>query len=134
MAVLENPRHEIFAQAVVSGKTQTDAYREAFPNSLAWKDTSVAPKASNLASKPDVAARILELQSQASCDAILSRQDRMIILTNIATDSEQPTRHRINAIDVLNKMNGDYVKKVEATIKNDFAHTASDIEAILDED
>ena len=134
MAVLANPRHEAFAQGIVAGKTQKDAYRDAFPDAVACSDKTLINKGCLLAADPDVAARIVELKAQSSCNAIINRQDRMILLTEIATNEMLHPKQRMTAIDILNKMDGDYVKKVEATIKNDFAHTASDIEAILDED
>ena len=54
MGVLENARHEKFAQELSLGTTQRKAYRVAFPSSLKWKDETVDSKASALA-KPLVA-------------------------------------------------------------------------------
>ena len=49
MPVLKNARHERFAQLVASGKTQADAYREVWPKSMRWKDSSVHVRASLVA-------------------------------------------------------------------------------------
>ena len=133
MSALTNKRHEEFAQGIANGLSPVAAYRAAFPNSLNWQEASVETRANETLNDPKVKDRIDEL-NDASNPSILSRHDRMVLLTHIALNEEQPIRQRMNAIDLLNKMDGDYIKKVEATITQDFASTASDIEAILDED
>ena len=133
MSALVNKRHEEFAQGVANGLSVVAAYRAAFPNSLNWQEATVEARAEDLIQDPKVIDRIDELNDSTN-PAILSRHDRMVLLTHIALNEEQPIRQRMNAIDLLNKMDGEYVKKVEATITQDFASTASDIEAILDED
>ena len=35
------PKQEKFAQEVASGKSQADAYREAYPKSKKWKDETL---------------------------------------------------------------------------------------------
>jgi len=57
---------EKFAIAVASGKTQADAYREAYPKSKGWKPESVHEKASTLARNVKVQSRIDELRKAAS--------------------------------------------------------------------
>ena len=74
-----------------------------------------------------------ELQDAAASVAVLSRTERMVILSDIATDLQSPIKTRISAIDVLNKMDGDYVKKIEAVVNTDTEKVAAEIEAILDE-
>ena len=48
MGTLKNPRHEKYVQNLVSGMSQRLAYRDAFPKSKSWKDTTVDSKASEL--------------------------------------------------------------------------------------
>jgi hypothetical protein len=134
MAALKNARHEQFAQCVVSGMTNIDSYRAVYPKSLNWKYDSVACRAHDLIKDPRIIARIQELHEQAASAAVLTRQARMELLTNIAMDETQHTRSRLNAIDILNKMDGDYVKRIEANISGDIDATAAQIEAILDGD
>ena len=70
---LANARHERFAQLVAAGKTQTEAYREAYPRSLAWKDKTVWENGSRLAAK--VAGRIAELQRAAASAAVCTARE-----------------------------------------------------------
>jgi len=62
MPPLANTRHESFAQHYVAGTSQTDAYKRA-----GFKATgnSAEVNASKLIARPEVAARIAELQAEA---------------------------------------------------------------------
>jgi len=60
------PRQERFANEVAAGKSQADAYRVAFPGSLAWQPATVWSRASNLMAKGKVAARVEELREAIS--------------------------------------------------------------------
>ncbi|MGM8141226.1 terminase [Enterococcus italicus] len=113
MPVLDNARHEKFVQCLISGMSQRKAYREAFKQSVKWKDTTVDVNASKLFSDTKVLLRYNELQEEAKDEAILSRKDRMVTLSGIATDEYENTSDRIKAIDTLNKMDNAYVHKLE---------------------
>lgn len=113
MPVLDNARHEKFVQCLISGMSQRKAYREAFKQSVKWKDTTVDVNASKLFSDTKVLLRYNELQEEAKDEAILSRKDRMVTLSGIATDEYENTSDRIKAIDTLNKMDNTYVHKLE---------------------
>lgn len=58
-------QQELFAQGIAKGKTQSDAYREAYPASLKWEDKSLWSKASTLAADEKVKRRVAELQAPA---------------------------------------------------------------------
>ncbi|MBQ7252146.1 MAG: hypothetical protein IJS32_06045 [Kiritimatiellae bacterium] len=74
-APLGNPRHEAFAVAIVSGKTQAAAYRETFPRAAGWKQTTLYARGCELAARPDVAARIRHLQKEAASRAVLTARE-----------------------------------------------------------
>lgn len=133
MGVLQNPKHEAFIQAIMQGKSQRQAYIVAYPNAAKWKPESVDAKASLLFNDDKVQIRYNELQKIALSKAIMSREERMLTLSDIALDPTMPPKSRMQAIDILNKMDGDYVKKVEATITRPVDTVAHEIEAILDE-
>ena len=57
----------------------------------------------------------------------------MKILTEIATDKAQLPKPRMQAIDILNKMDGEYVKKIEATVSTSLSDVASKVDDILNE-
>lgn len=133
MAILKNQARETFVQGLAQGKTQREAYLEAYPNAQRWAISSVDVNASKLAKEEDILERLRELQSVAVSAAIMSREERMLTLSDIALDPNMPPKSRMQAIDILNKMDGDYVKKVEATITRPTDAVAHEIEAILDE-
>lgn len=59
------PKREVFVRALVSGKSQRQAYIEAYPNSAAWKPSSVDNQASALFRAPEVLARYKALKGEA---------------------------------------------------------------------
>lgn len=115
--MLENPRHEIFAQEVAKGMSQRRAYRVAFPNSNKWKDETVDSKASVLANTDKVLERINEIREKATEDSIKSVIERKKWLSELI-DGEHSgmTSDKLKAIDILNKMDGVYTTKFEGTI------------------
>lgn len=110
MPILKNARHEKFVQCLIAGMSQRQAYREAFPASNRWKDKTVDNRASELFR--EVLGRYKELQEEAQDAAIMTRKERMVVLSNIAQNAEKES-DMIKAIDTLNKMEGDYTNKVE---------------------
>lgn len=58
------PKQEKFAQEVASGKSQADAYREAYPRSKKWKAESVHEKASTLMANVKVRSRVDDLRKK----------------------------------------------------------------------
>ncbi len=65
MPMLQNPRHEAFAQALAKGKTRAEAYVE-----VGYKPSE--PHASRLASNGKVTARVAELLGRAADRAVVS--------------------------------------------------------------
>lgn len=61
---MTNERHEAFAQALAQGKTQAEAFRLTYPRSENWKPDSVWSKASVLAKRPEVRARVEYLKAR----------------------------------------------------------------------
>ena len=57
-------QQEKFAQGVAAGKSQSAAYREAYPKSLAWENKSVWVNASELRANAKVSRRIKQLQEE----------------------------------------------------------------------
>lgn len=70
MKALLTPQQTRFAIEVASGKSQSEAYRIAYPKSQKWKEEAVWVKASELMAKGNVSVRVTELQE----DAIKAKQ------------------------------------------------------------
>lgn len=65
-SALLSARQEAFALAIAKGANQSDAFRQAYPNSAAWAAQTVHSRASRLASSDKVRARIAELLQGAA--------------------------------------------------------------------
>jgi phage terminase small subunit len=111
------PKQEKFAQSIaLDGMNKSDAYRSAYDTSK-MSDKTVNEKASVLASQDKITARILELQRETVTPKVMSAQKRREKLTELAESAEDPNV-AMKAIDLLNKMTGEYVQKVEAAVTN----------------
>lgn len=113
MAELKNVRHEKFAQGLANGLSQRNAYRAAFPTSEKWKDETVDSKASLLAKNDKVLARLKELADKATNETIMSATKRKEWLTQVIKSELEETKDKLKAVDLLNKMEGAYIEKVE---------------------
>lgn len=112
MAELENARHEKYAQGLASGLSQRNAYRAAFPNSVKWKDTTVDVKACELASDDKILVRLRELGKQATSRAVMTATQRKEWLTDVILSDAEKTQDKLKAVDILNRMDGEYIDKV----------------------
>lgn len=132
MPVLKNAKHEKFVQCLITGMSQRKAYREAFPASKRWKDSTVDSKASDFFKNGDsgkVLERYQELQEEAQDAAIMTRKERMVALSDIAREGEKES-DMIKAIDTLNKMENMYLTKTELSgavnVSNPYANLTED--------
>lgn len=128
-------KQEQFAQNIIKGMTQADAYRSAY-NTKRMTDKTVHENASRLANDSKVTARISELRAQLATASIMTAQERLEYLTRVVRGEEKeretvvvdgepvevevPTsiKTRIDAIDKMNKMTGEYVQKVQTEVTN----------------
>lgn len=117
MAELENVRYEKFAQGLASGMSQRKAYRAAFKNSANWKDTTVDNRASELAKNSEVLGRLKELVEESANDAIMTAIERKKWLSNTIRSQSEKTQDKLKAVDILNRMEGEYVEKLEVENK-----------------
>lgn len=78
-------QREKFALGVASGKTQADAYREAFPRSKKWKDSAVHSQASALMADSKVAQRVRELRERITKTGIASAARVLLEASRLAT-------------------------------------------------
>lgn len=84
-------------------------YSEKYANSDACK----------ILENPRVAEYIRQLTEKAQDSRIMTAKERQITLSDIAKETEYEPSDRIRAIDVLNKMTGEYLVKVEADVETD---------------
>ena len=104
---LTNSRHEIFAQLVAGGKSETGAYFEVYKT----KSRNVARiNASRLLTNAPVRARVNFLKAQNARQNALSRAEKRQLLAQIAREGENGDR--IRAIQEDNRMTGDSEDKM----------------------
>lgn len=117
MAALEDSQLEKFALKIVEGESQQDAYLAAIPGAKRLSKNSLKVRASQImADHPELRERIEELKDEAAAAVILKVRDRMVILSEIATNPETSAKFKIAAIDTLNKMDGTY-NRMSAELK-----------------
>lgn len=110
-------KQEAFVKNIIEGMNQADAYRSAYPNQR-MADKTVWETASKLMKNPKVVARLAELRDALAKPTIMNAQQRLEWLTKLIQSEEESTTDKLRAADIMNKMQGEYVQKVEAEVNN----------------
>ena len=119
-------KQEKFCINVVSGMTLCDAYKNSY-DAENMQDNTIYNKASDLSKKGEIRARIEELRKEARTDKIMSTAKRKEWLTDmIMKDIEASRTDKLKALDILNKMDGEYIEKIKAEV--DITNMVVDIE------
>lgn len=111
-------KQEKFVQGIIEGKSQAEAYRSAY-STKNMTDKTIWEAASRLMQDCKVSARVTELRNQMMAASIMSAKGRLEWLTNLINNAEEGTNEKLKAIDIMNKMQGEYVQKVEADVKSE---------------
>ena len=111
-------KQELFVNKIIEGMSQADAYRAAY-STKKMNDKTIHEAASRLANDSKVSARLAELRGQLTKATIMSAQDRLEWLTGVIKAEGHMTADRLRAMDIMNKMTGEYVQKVEANVTNE---------------
>jgi phage terminase small subunit len=110
------PKQEKFAQAIAyDGMNNTDAYKSAY-SVKNMSDNAIYVEACKLAQNPKIAQRIKEIAKELESPKIMDATKRREKLTEL-TECEDPNVV-MKAIDLLNKMDGEYIQKIETEVKN----------------
>lgn len=126
-------KQEKFVQNIVSGMSQIDAYKDAY-SAGQMSDNAISREASLLMKNPKVAQRHKELGDKTASKSIMTAQERLEFLTGVIKETnkekkvvlvdgetkmvEEPAdlNTKLKAIDLMNKMQGEYVQRVTADI------------------
>lgn len=127
-------KQEAFVKSIIDGMSQADAYRSAY-STKNMSDNAVYREASVLMKNPNISQRLQELREQMIKPTIMTAQERLEYLTRVIK-GEEPEKYvtfvegqrieedippsiktRLNALDIMNKMQGEYVTKVEGELK-----------------
>ena len=113
------PKQEKFVKNIVlEGMNYSDAYRNSY-NTSGMSDKTVTEKASRLKDQDNIRTRIEELRAEIDSPKIMSVTRRAEKLSEYAENSEDPNV-AMKAIDLLNKMTGEYVQKVVADVDTSY--------------
>lgn len=119
-------KQEKFVQNIIKGMSQREAYKNSY-NAKNMKDTTIDKKASELFKKGEIRGRYNELLKRIENKTIMTAQERQIWLTKVINGDIKVTQEynnevkeyepymsdKIKALDILNKMDGVYVTKVQ---------------------
>lgn len=113
------PKQEQFAKCIAfDGMNYSDAYRNAY-NTKGMSDKTINEKASLLKDNDKIRARIEELRGEIDSPRIMSATRRAEKLSEYAENAEDPNV-AMKAIDLLNKMTGEYIQKVVADVDTSY--------------
>ena len=119
-------KQEKFVQGLIKGLSQRQAYIEAYPRAEKWKENAIDSQASILLKNSKVLERYQELAKKAEDEAIMSSKERKKWLSDIVTTGEMTVNNiripvkaadRLKAMDILNKMDSEYIEKHEVAIQ-----------------
>ena len=111
-------KQEQFVQNLIQGMSQADAYRAAY-DTKRMSDNAIYREASLLVENPKVAQRLKELRDELATPSIMSAQERLEWLTGLIRSENESTSDKLKAADIMNKMQGEYVQKVEAKVDSE---------------
>lgn len=129
-------KQEKFIQNIVKGMSQREAYKDAY-DCKSMSDNAIDREASLLIKNPKIAQRHKELVDEIAKPTIMTAQERLEYLTEVikGTQGEKvveivdgevreytaPTsiKNKLSAIDLMNKMQGEYTTKIEADVTNE---------------
>lgn len=123
------PKQEKYVQNLIKGMSQREAYKNSY-DAKKMKDATIDKKASELLKQEKIRGRYEELQEKAESKAIMTAIERKEWLTKVITgdikektyyDNEEHEREaylsdKMKAMEILNKMSGEYVTKIEGDI------------------
>lgn len=113
------PKQEAFVKSIVlDGMNYSDAYRNSY-NTKGMSDKTINEKASRLKDEDKIRARIKELSAEIDSPKIMTVTRRAEKLSEYAENAEDPNV-AMKAIDLLNKMTGEYVQKVVADVDTSY--------------
>ena len=129
-------KQEDFAKCIVEGMSQIDAYKNVYKADN-MSDNAISVEATRLIQNPKVSLRIKELREHLAKSTIMTAQERLEFLTRVIKGEEKEIVHRIydgeeysyeegaelntklKAVDLMNKMQGEYVQKIDANVNAD---------------
>ena len=105
-----NERQKKFAECLLACGNRTEAARQA-----GYSDSYAEHRSDELWRNVEIQQYYKQLAEKAQDERILTARERQAMLSDIAKEGLQ-TQDRLRAIDILNKMTGEYVTKIEGSV------------------
>lgn len=118
-------KQEKFVRNLIQGMSQREAYKNSY-DAENMSDKVIDNEASKLFNSREISVRYKELQDSLDKHTIMTAQERLEYLTGIIKGIEREQDEvpadlntKIRAIDIMNKMQGEYVQKIEADVNSE---------------
>lgn len=129
-------KQEKFVRNLIKGMSQREAYKNSY-DAENMSDEAIDVAACRLFKDANISLRYKELQEKLDKATIMTAQERLEYLTGIILDLEREKlivladgeekeierpaelAVKLKAIDIMNKMSGEYVQKIEADVNSD---------------
>ena len=129
-------KQEKFVRNLISGMSQREAYKNSY-DAENMTDESIDVAACRLFADDKIKLRFKQLQERLANESIMTAQERLEYLTDIIrnielqhktyvndgflveTDEPADFNTKLKAIDIMNKMQGEYVQKIEADVNTE---------------
>ena len=110
VALKLNARQKTFCEFyVASGNATESAIKAGYSNNYANAQTY------KLLEKVGIKEYIKELQEKAKTSRIMTAIERREFLTELIKNRNEKAADRLKALDILNKMDGEYMEKIQMT-------------------
>lgn len=129
-------RQQKYCEGRAEGKTMPQAFIDAgysvTEKSRKHAKTNAYHLETSKKISPLIQAEIARLKRVAEEGAILNREARQAMLTEIALDAEEKTDNRLRAADMLNRMSGDYTDNIRSESVNKVQLSYAEKKALLE--
>ena len=130
------PKQEKFVRNLIQGMSQREAYKNSY-DAENMSDEAIDVEACRLFKDPKISLRYKELQDRLDDATIMTAKERLEYLTEVilglqgeniveivegeAIERTVPisVKNKLSAIDLMNKMQGEYVQKIQADVNSD---------------
>ena len=110
-------KQEKFIQNIVKGMTQREAYKDAY-NAENMKPGTIDTEACLLFNDPKIANRYQELIKELEKAAVMTALEKRLLLKEMVFDKKNSMSDRLKALDIDNKMSGEYIDNLKIESDN----------------
>lgn len=109
-------KQEKFVRNLIEGMSQREAYKNSY-DAKNMTDKTIDEKACLLFASDKIRARFKELQDELAKASIMTATERLKYLTDLVKEHEEADYNvKLKAIDIMNKMQGDYTTNTNVKV------------------